>query len=185
MSSSLCLIFPSATATAAEKAAKSGGVFSIFAKETSTAKVPKTTTHEASSPSKNVMNAPDDGFTPAWAVAKAFTSPKDVESGNTPVTAEEKGPIPLDLDPALLKRMRFYHWILRSAYMTASIIMGTAAGYSLILQTNISAAFFAIYVMFFCLIMCCFEVGLNVSFGLSSYYLLSIKMIFNHIHLTI
>ena len=117
------------------------------------------------------MNAPDDGFTPAWAVAKAYTSPKDVENGDIPVTTEEKGPIPLDLDPALVKRMRFYHWILRFAYMSASLTMGSAAGLSLVLQTNISAAFFALYVMFFCLIMCCFEVGLNVSFGsISSYF---------------
>lgn len=41
--------------------------------------------------------------------------------------------------------------------------MATAAGLSLVAQTNIGSAFFAIYVLFFCLLICCFEVGLNVS----------------------
>lgn len=41
--------------------------------------------------------------------------------------------------------------------------MAAAAGLSLVAQTNIGSAFFAIYVLFFCLLICCFEVGLNVS----------------------
>lgn len=47
--------------------------------------------------------------------------------------------------------------------MSAAILMGAAAGLSLVLQTNISAAFFAIYVLGFCLLICCFEIGLHVS----------------------
>ena len=161
---------PSASSLAEEKPAKSGGVFSLFAKGTPTAHVQAATTHQPSSPIKNIASAPDDGFTPAWAMAKALTSPQDIENRGDPVTSENKGPVPLHLDPVLLSRMQFYHWVLRIAYMNAAILMGAAAGYSLVGQTNVSAAFFAIYVMFFCLIMCCFEVGLNVSIGFRRFW---------------
>jgi hypothetical protein len=158
---------------------KKGGITKIFninsvAREAATAQV-----HQ-----QNVANVSDDGFTPAWATGKDYTPPqpsvtKDVESGDT---LKPSGPVPLDLDPALLKRMQFYHAILRVLYMGAAIIMGAAAGLSLVNQSDIGAAFFAIYVLFFCLLMCCFEVGLNVRnicsnitnivpFDLSNYYL--------------
>ena len=155
-----------ATSAATEKPAKSGGVFNMFSKEAATAHVQKAAVNHATNQAQNLTNAPDDGFTPAWATAKAYTPPRDVENGGGAAVAassEASGPAPLDLDPELMKRMRFYHTILRVAYMVAAIVMSAAAALSLIAQTNVSAAFFAIYVLFFCLIMCCFEVGLNVS----------------------
>ena len=78
--------------------------------------------------------------------------------------------------------MQKAHWATRILYMTACIIMGAAAGLSLSPSTsytsgsagatisqnqgtatnNVGAAFFAVYVLFFCLLMCCFEVGINM-----------------------
>lgn len=157
--------------TPAEKPAKTGGVFKMFSKEAATAHTQKAVIEHATKQT-NILSAPDDGFTPSWAQAKAYDAPHDIEnagsSGGT--RRDDTAPVgqdvskPLDIDPETLKRIQFYHRILRLLYMIASAVMGTAAGLSLVLQTNISAAFFAIYVLFFCLLMCCFEVGLSVSF---------------------
>lgn len=156
--------------TPVEKTAKSGGVFRMFTKEAATAHAQKAVVEHATQQT-NILSAPDDGFTPAWATAKAYTPPHDIENAGSSggIRKDDAAPTaqdvskPLEIDPETLKRMQFYHRILRILYMVASAVMGTAAGLSLVLQTNISAAFFAIYVLFFCLLMCCFEVGLSVS----------------------
>jgi hypothetical protein len=150
----------------AEKPAKTGGIFRMFSKEAATAHAQKAVVEHATKHT-NIPSAPDDGFTPSWALPKAYDAPNDIENagssgGNAASTTQDVSK-PLDIDPETLKRIRFYHRILRLLYMVASAVMGTAAGLSLVLQTNISAAFFAIYVLFFCLLMCCFEVGLSVS----------------------
>ena len=148
-----------------DKPPKSGGVFKMFSKENATAHVQKAAIGHVTTQVQNIVSAPDDGFTPAWATSKAYTPPSDIENGVTgtaTASAAEAAPVPIDIDPVLLKKMQFYHRILRILYMSAAVIMAAAAGLSLVAQTNISAAFFAIYVLFFCLLMCCFEVGLNV-----------------------
>lgn len=157
--------------TPAEKPAKTGGVFKMFSKEAATAHAQKAVVEHATKQT-NILSAPDDGFTPSWAQPKAYDAPNDIENAgssggtrgdNAARTAQDVSK-PLDIDPETLKRIQFYHRILRLLYMIASAVMGTAAGLSLVMQTNISAAFFAIYVLFFCLLMCCFEIGLSVSF---------------------
>lgn len=157
----------------ADKTKKSGGVFKMFSKEAATAHVEKAATDHAISKAKNITNYPDDGFTPAWATSSNYTPPSDVEnpSDKSPVagavspsaSVTASAPVDLDIDPQTLKSIKFYHWIIRILYMLSSSLMATAAGFSLVLQTDISAAFFAIYVIFFCSLLCCFEVGLNVS----------------------
>lgn len=146
----------------------------MFSKEAATAHVEKAATDHVVSKTKNIANYPDDGFTPAWATASTYTPPTDVEKGGgqkpvdpSPSASAASGPVELDIDPETLKSIKFYHIILRILYMISSILMATAAGYSLVLQTDVSAAFFAVYVIFFCLLLCCFEVGLNVSTRLS------------------
>ena len=78
--------------------------------------------------------------------------------------------------------MKKAHMATRVLYMTACILMGAAAGLALAPASsgtssstvagstntinnggtvNISTAFFAIYVLLFCLLICCFETGLN------------------------
>ena len=162
---------PSSVAAASvDKTSKPAGVFKMFRKEAATAHVQKAAIdHVTSTAQQSISSAPDDGFTPAWATSKTYTPPHDIESGGGGGTASAIRPVgsspkPLDIDPATLARMQFYHRILRVLYMLAAVVMGIAAGLSLVAQTNISAAFFAIYVLFFCLLMCCFEVGLHVSF---------------------
>ena len=140
----------------------------MFSKEAATAHVQKVAVdHVTSSAQSSIASAPDDGFTPAWATAKAYTPPHDVENPAitpaVPVSPSKKGPAPLDLDPALEKRMLFYHRLLRVLYQLASSLMGISAGLSLVNQTNFSSIFFAVYVLFFCLIMFCFEIGFSVS----------------------
>ena len=157
-----------ATTSAATPAqpAKSGGVFKMFSKENATAHVQKAAVTQATTQAQNIASAPDDGLTPAWATSKAYTPPNDIEngvSGAAAAPATVAVPEPLDIDPAILKKMRFYHWILRILYMIASSLMASSAGLSLILQNNVSKIFFAIYVLFFCLLIWCFELGLSVS----------------------
>jgi hypothetical protein len=162
---------PSTTSNStADKPKKSGGVFKMFSKEAAAAHVEKAATDHAVSKAKNITNYPDDGFTPAWATASTYTPPSDIESGGAKKAVDPsasasaaKEPEKLDIDPETLKSIKFYHIILRIMYMLSSSLMATSAGFSLVLQTNVSAAFFAIYVIFFCTLLCCFEVGLNVS----------------------
>lgn len=94
--------------------------------------------------------------------------------------ASHGGPIPLDIEPDVLAQMKKAHYATRILYITACILMGAAAGLALTPSSqagtsstsiaasqgtatnNVGTAFFAAYVLFFCLIMCCFEVGLNM-----------------------
>ena len=159
---------PNGSSASAEKAPKPAGVFKMFSKEAATAHVQKAAVdHVTSNAQQGIASAPDDGFTPAWATAKAYTPPHDVENPAitpaVPVSSSKKGPAPLELDPALEKKMLFYHRLLRVMYQLASSLMGISAGLSLVNQTNFSAVFFAVYVLFFCLIMFCFEIGFSVS----------------------
>jgi hypothetical protein len=108
-----------------------------------------------------------DGFTPAWAVPQQQqpTSPTAAPAA-APATADIEAQIDSGepFDPELAKAMGRLHMIVRICYMIAAIIMGAAAGVNLATgSAAIGAAFFCIYIMFFCLLICCFEVGLTVS----------------------
>ena len=150
----------------------------MFSKEAATAHVQKAAiNHATANVQQSIATAPDDGFTPAWATSKAYTPPHDVENpAITPAASATAPGAPkssdrppyLELDPELEKRMLFYHRVLRVLYMLASSLMATSAGLSLINQKNISAVFFAIYVLFFCLLMFCFEIGFSVSASTSA-----------------
>ncbi len=48
-------------------------------------------------------------------------------------------------------------------YGVAAILLGAASALSLIKQTDVGLVFFAIYVFFFALLICCFELGLSFS----------------------
>ena len=162
-----------ASSASADKSPKPAGVFKMFSKEAANAHVQKAAIdHATTTVQHSIATAPDDGFTPAWATSKAYTPPHDVENpAITPVASatasgdpkpSERPPY-LELDPELEKRMLFYHRVLRILYQLASSFMATSAGISLIGQKNISSAFFAIYVLFFCTLMFCFEIGFSVS----------------------
>lgn len=51
--------------------------------------------------------------------------------------------------------------MLRLLYMSTAAFLGVAAGLSLVGQTNFGLIFFAFYVFFFALLICCFELGLQ------------------------
>jgi hypothetical protein len=122
----------------------------------------------------NIANLPDDGATPAWALRPVFTPPAAVAANEASVNAPShpdieggqprgEGPKRLDLDAETIKKLQFYQTVLKVLYTIAAALLGAAAGLSLVGQTDIGAAFFAIYILIFCLLMCCFEVGFNVS----------------------
>ena len=52
--------------------------------------------------------------------------------------------------------------------------MASAAGFSLVLQTNPTKIFFALYVIFFCTIMFALEIGLHVSFLEFTIYIIEV-----------
>lgn len=87
----------------------------------------------------------------------------DVEAGNSgnnnpidPSSAEALG-----VTPEELKKIQMWGLILRVAYMCASILMAAAAALT-IQKAGLSVIFIALYVFFFAIIICCFEVALNV-----------------------
>jgi hypothetical protein len=93
-----------------------------------------------------------------------FSSPtNDVESGNgnndggvDPASAEALG-----VTPEELKKIQMWGLILRVSYMCASILMAAAAALA-IQNGGLSVVFIALYVFCFAIIICCFEVALNV-----------------------
>ena len=100
---------------------------------------------------------------------KAYTPPplpnkptraSDVEAGVAAPVPED-----FDIDPDVLKSMKWYHLVLRILYCTAAIFLGVTAGLSLTNQKNLGLIFFAFYVLFFSLLLCCFEVALPVSYS--------------------
>jgi hypothetical protein len=87
------------------------------------------------------------------------------------------------IEEATLKSMQNWHLALRLCYMSAAIFMGVAAGLSLQSQKNLGLIFFALYVLFFSAVICCFEFnlqmiasGIAVNFGFL--YTLTGRMIF-------
>lgn len=99
-----------------------------------------------------MKNAP--GWTTTADSTPAVPSSADIEA-NTPPTDD------LTLDEETLKTMGKWHLALRALYILAAIIMAVVAGFSLDNQKDLGRAFFAIYVIFFCTLICCFETALS------------------------
>lgn len=83
----------------------------------------------------------------------------DVESQNKidPASAEALG-----VTPEILKKIQLWGLILRVSYMAVSILMAACAALKLQDNPSLSVVFIALYVFFFAIIICCFEVALNV-----------------------
>jgi hypothetical protein len=85
----------------------------------------------------------------------------DVESGRA---SEATGsPSEFVVEEQTLKSMQNWHLALRVAYIAAAAFLATAAALSLQSQKDIGLIFFAFYVFFFALMLCCFEFALHVS----------------------
>lgn len=103
---------------------------------------------------------PPPPVAPGWASEKSTpTSPsakKDVEN-QKPTEAVTDYP----MEAETLAQMGKYHLFLRLMYIAAAIFMSFAAALSLAGQSDLGKAFFAIYVMIFCTLICCFEAALS------------------------
>jgi hypothetical protein len=109
-----------------------------------------------------------DPTAPAWA-SDTYAAPVVPGVPADATTRESVGnPDPnsgkeFECDPELLRDMKRWHLYLRVAYMISAVLLGLAGGLELAKTPSIGVFFFCFYVMFFALIICCFEVGLNVS----------------------
>ena len=115
------------------------------------------------------------GLTPSW--SESPREPVQVKAtpvatpAPTPSAAAVAGDPPEFLGSAEeLAAMNRWKYILSFFYIAAAANLGAAAGLSLVLQTNVSLIFFAVYVLIFSLIICCFEVAFGVSLLLKSNY---------------
>lgn len=113
-----------------------------------------------------VSSVQSDPSAPAWA-SDTYTPPA-VPGAAT--TSTDRGSIAnpnpnagkeFECDPELLRDMKRWHLYLRIAYMIAAIILGLAGGLELASSPGLGQFFFAFYVLFFSLLICCFEVGLD------------------------
>ena len=100
-----------------------------------------------------------------WASSNQGTyTPPSLPGGDVEAQqASQQAANDFNVDPETLKLMGRYHLALRLLYVTTSVFLGVAAGLSLVNQTNLGIIFFAFYVLFFSLLICCFETGLSVS----------------------
>ena len=121
---------------------------------------------------QSVANSVSESNQPSWATyyeppAVPGVPIADVENQRRQASTASQIQAPegetFECDPETLKQMQNWHLALRIAYMIAAIIMAAAAGVILTKTPNVGQAFFAIYVLFFSLMIFCFEVGLDVS----------------------
>lgn len=91
-------------------------------------------------------------------------SNNDVETGSGVPRQESTIDTEFVIEEEVLKQMQMWHLGLRVAYMIAAILLATAAVLSLQNQTDLSLAFFALYILFFSILICCFEFALEVRF---------------------
>jgi cell division protein FtsX len=101
------------------------------------------------------------------AVLKAATSPPppkhDIEAARGSEASE------FIIEEETLKQMRNWHTGLRISYIGAAIFLSAAAALAILNQSDIGIIFFAFYVFFFSVLLCCFEFALNVRVMLSAY----------------
>jgi hypothetical protein len=85
---------------------------------------------------------------------------KDVESQRDGDTGADDEPEELNISPEELKMMEKYGLFLRISFVVVSILMASAACVELG-GTDVATAFIALYVLFFSIIICCFELALS------------------------
>lgn len=99
----------------------------------------------------------------------------DVESGNRPTEAAGS-PSEFVIEEQTLKAMQNWHLALRIVYILAAAFLATAAALSLQTQKDIGLIFFAFYVFFFSVILCCFEFALHVSAVIAFFFFFGGKL---------
>ena len=101
---------------------------------------------------------------PGWVTnSNSPNANSDVEKGDSVSATTSQAVSDFPIEEETLKNIQKWHLGLRIAYMVAALLMGALAGYSLVGQENLGLIFFAFYVMFFSILICCFELALSVS----------------------
>ncbi len=109
--------------------------------------------------SQSLNPASDPSSAPTWAQA---TPVNDIERQSAGGGGDSKSEEFTGMNPEDYKSMTRWHLALRLLYMSAAIFMSAAAVLSLVAQTDVGLAFFALYVFAFSILICCFEVALSV-----------------------
>lgn len=133
---------------------------------------------------KAEVNKSASSNAPTWATSNegTYTPPGDVESNNNsarqPSTASDNNrSSDFVIEEQVLKDMQRWHLALRILYMSAAILMAAAAVLAFEnANSNIGVAFFAIYTIFFAVMICCFEFALNVGFVLYLYSMINLSV---------
>mmetsp|Transcript_9862 Transcript_9862/g.14697 ORF Transcript_9862/g.14697 Transcript_9862/m.14697 type:complete len:242 (+) Transcript_9862:114-839(+) len=96
---------------------------------------------------------------PQWATTTKVLEATDVEATGGNENNQVVSDFPIEEET--LKEMQKWHIALRLSYIISAILMGVMAGLSLVSQKDLGLIFFAFYVIFFSLLLCCFEVALS------------------------
>ena len=107
---------------------------------------------------------------------------QDQETGQTRASTSAAND-DLVIDESRKTQLEQAHTYLRVLYIIAAILLGVAAALSFVGQKDVGLYFFAIYVFFFAILICCYELGFSftarfiaVNFGFL--YSLTGRMIF-------
>ena len=116
---------------------------------------------------RSVFTAAANEFTPSWARSNAGSSQanssSDVENQRPISPRQNDEPEPFNGTPEEVSELNKYKYILAFFYCTAAINLSVAAGLDLVGQQDIGIVFFALYIIFFSTILCCYECAFGVS----------------------
>jgi len=126
-----------------------------------------------SSVQKAVINAAAEETGPAWAKS-SYKPPGSPTSGVNPAADPEVGrqssvanvdePTKFECPPEELKGMNTMRYVLAFFYLASAINLAVASGLSLVGATDVGRICFALYIIFFSAILCCYEIAFGVSF---------------------
>ena len=113
----------------------------------------------ASNPSKSKSTS---SFLPSWTQSKEVT-PAVAKSVTTSVAASADKAAPVDATPEEITQINRWRMIVSFFSVAAAVNLAVSAGLSLVGQLNISAAFFAVYTIFFAGMILIYEFAFGVS----------------------
>ena len=127
-----------------------------------------------SSVQKAVINAAVEETGPAWAKS-TYQPPSSPTSGVNPgadpemarqssVVDLDEAPTKFECPPEELKGMNTMRYVLAFFYIASAINLAVASGLSLVGATDVGLICFALYIIFFSGILCCYEIAFGVSY---------------------
>jgi hypothetical protein len=115
---------------------------------------------------------------PAWTDPEVGKPVAEVVGAAPATTSTDGRASEFVIEEETLKEMQKWHLALRLSYMAATVLMCVAAVLTLQVQKDIGLVFFACYVFFFAVLICCFEFAMSVSVS-SLFCFLSFFLIFH------